>query len=451
MLKQLNLLKNPLTLNWANNCKLKQFREKNMIVYFRKLIDLINNYRIQVFLSLSVIILIVLLIIQVGWINRARDLNEEHFNHRVGMALHESVDEFMKDRERCEAMSACINKSKFDANDSAQLDSEVERLDSIIKKQFKYYQIQSPYTIEVLGSADEQPRSKCFYYSLRKALSNDKAVLNVYFQKREKNLMDSMGSMFICSVILILILFVFFGITVFSLIKDKKILGRTTDLINNITHEFKTPMATIALAGKMLGREKINSERNQVQHYANMITTENNRLKKQVDQLLKLSCIERGELHLNSNQFHMHKLLEECSKSFQVRINERDGKMDLKQSAKNDLVSGDRELIQNVFLNLMDNAIKYSAKLPVVDIQTKNYNGDLHVMVSDQGIGMSKEEQKCIFDRYYRAPTGDRHDVKGFGIGLSYSKMIIDAHNGSINVWSKKNYGSTFTVILPQA
>jgi two-component system phosphate regulon sensor histidine kinase PhoR len=417
----------------------------------RKIINRINNYRIQILLGISVVVLITLLLIQIRWIGRARDLNEEQFNHRVGMALHESVDEFMKDRESCETMSACMHKSKFDANDSAQLESEVERLDSIIKQQFSNYQIQSAYTIEVLSSADEQPRSKCFYYSLRQALSHDKAVLNVYFKKREQSITDSMGSMFILSMILIMILFVFFGITVLSLIKDKKILGRTTDLINNIAHEFKTPMATIALAGKMLGREKVYSQSGQVMHYANVIRTENNRLKKQIDQLLKLSCIDRGELQLNSNQFKVHELLSECIDTLSVRISEREGQLAVKKHASNDLITGDRELIQNVFLNLLDNAIKYSNGKPELNIETKNLNGSLHVLVSDNGIGMNKEEQKHVFERYYRAPTGDRHDVKGFGIGLSYSRMIIDAHKGSINVWSKKNYGSTFTVIIPQS
>nr|WP_320119110.1 HAMP domain-containing sensor histidine kinase [uncultured Marinifilum sp.] len=422
-----------------------------MNIFFRQIKDKASIYRTQIFVIVSVITLVLLLLIQIRWINRARSLNEEQFNHRVGMALHESVDEFMKDRQSCETMSACMHKTKFDADDSAQLESEVNRLDSIIKEQFRNYQIQSPYNIEVLTTADEQPRSKCFYYSLRKALSHDKAVLNVYFQKREQNLMDSMGSMFLSSMILILILFLFFGITVFTLIKDKKILGRTTDLINNIAHEFKTPMATIALAGKMLGREKVYSESKQVIRYANMISLENKRLTKQIDQLLKLSCIERGELNINLNSFYLHSILEECLESMSVRIVECNGSIILDTKAANDLIKGDSELIQNVMINLLDNALKYSKEKPEIKIETKNINANLLVSVSDKGIGMTKEEQKHIFDRYYRAPTGDRHDVKGFGIGLSYSRMIVDAHKGSINVWSKRNIGSTFTVILPQA
>jgi two-component system phosphate regulon sensor histidine kinase PhoR len=255
--------------------------------------------------------------------------------------------------------------------------------------------------------------------------------------------------MFICSIGLILILFFFFGMTIFSLIKDRKILGRTTDLINNIAHEFKTPMATIALASKMLGREKVAEQKGQVIHYSNIISSENTRLKDQVDQLLKLSCIDRGELQLNIEEFHFEELLNECISGISIRVSERNGKLDLHNKAGNDLISGDRALIKNVFYNLLDNAVKYSADVLELIIETKNINGHIHISVSDKGIGMNKEEQKHVFERYYRAPTGDIHDVKGFGIGLSYSKMIIDAHNGSINVWSKKQIGSTFTVILP--
>ena len=319
-----------------------------MNISFKKLFDRIGKYRIQIFILVSVVVLVLLLLIQIRWINRARALNEEQFNHRVGMALHESVDEFMKDQQSRNTMSECMKKSRFDATDSALLEMEVKRLDSIINEQFKNYQIRSPYTIEVLSSADEQPKSKCFYYSLRQALSNEKAVLNVYFKKREKSLMDSMGSMFISSLILILILCILLGITIVSLIHEKKILSRTKDLINNIAHEFKTPMATIALASKMLGREKVHSNRQQVLHYSGIISSENDRLKGQVDQLLKLSCIERGELKLKSDQFNLHDLLEECSQSISVQLADRKGKLDFELNANRQMICGDKELIQNV-------------------------------------------------------------------------------------------------------
>ncbi|PKQ64355.1 hypothetical protein BZG02_05930 [Labilibaculum filiforme] len=420
-----------------------------MNLSINKILQKIKPYRIQIFIAISIIVLLLLLLIQIRWINRARSLNEEQFNHRVGLALHESVDEFTKNQESCEKMRKFMSKSEYDALDSERLKMEVSKLDSIIHQQFKNYQIQSPYTIEVLSTADEQPKSKCFYYSLRKALSHDKAILNVYFQKREKNLMDSMGSMFITSLILILILCTFFGITVLSLINDKKILGRTTDLINNIAHEFKTPMATISLASGMLKREKVHGNSEQILHYSNMIFSENNRLKSQVDQLLKLACMERGELKLNEDELPIHSLLEECADCLSVQLSERKGKITYSLSAANDMVCGDRDLLQNVLLNLLDNAVKYSESKPDIRVETKNANGQLYIAISDKGIGMTKEEQKHVFDRYYRAPTGDLHDVKGFGIGLSYSKMIIDAHKGSINVLSKRKFGSTFTIVLP--
>jgi len=411
----------------------------------------IISYRIHLLLSISFLALVLLLLIQIKWIQQARAMNEEQFNHRVGLALHESVDQFMKDRQHCEAMRKCMKKDKYDADDSAKLEHEVSRLDSIIKEQFQNYQIRAPYNIEVLTTADKQPRSKCFYYSLRKALSDDKAILNVYFSKIEHHLLDSMGSMFICSAILIGILFIFFGMTIYSLFKDRKILSRTTDLINNIAHEFKTPMSTIALASKMLGRDKVLDNKEQVKYYSKMINTENTRLRGQIDQLLKLTSLDRGELQLKSNQFHVHDLIDECAESLSVQIAERNGDLQIKKNTGNDIISGDRDLLQNVFFNLLDNAVKYSTDSPQILVESNNKNGYLHISVSDKGIGMTKEEQNHVFDRYYRAPTGDRHDVKGFGIGLSYSKLIVDAHKGSIQVMSRKHQGSTFTVILPLA
>jgi len=407
-----------------------------------------TRYKSQLFIGVSILVLIILLMIQVQWINQARRLNEEQFRHLVGLALHESVSEFMEDQQSCYEMSECMKKLKS-KTDSARLKSEIKRLNLIIDNKFKQHQINSSYTIEVLSKADKQPRSRCFYYSMQQALSDDKAMLNVYFDKREKNILDSMGTMFIASLVAIIILFSLFGITVLSLLRDKKILGRTTDLINNIAHEFKTPMASIALACGMLKREKVLSEPKNVSHYSDIIHTENNRLRQQVEQLLKLACIERGELKLNADELSLHALLSECATCLDIHLKEKKGTIEFDLKATHDNVKVDEALIQNVFKNLIDNALKYSPDSPKIKISTETRNNELCISISDQGIGMTRDEQKHIFDRYYRAHTGDIHNVKGFGIGLSYSKMIIDAHKGSIKVWSKKNIGSTFTVILP--
>lgn len=417
-------------------------------VLINTLIVCMAKYKSQIFIGISILVLIVLLAIQVQWINQARKLNEEQFRHLVGLALHESVSEFMKDQQSCYEMSECMKKLKS-KTDSARLKSEIERLNIIIENKFKQHQINSSYTIEVLSKADKQSKSRCFYYSMQKALSDEKAMLNVYFDKREKNILDSMGTMFIASLIAIIILFSLFGITVLSLMRDKKILGRTTDLINNIAHEFKTPMASIALACGMLKREKVLSTPIKVTHYSDVIHSENNRLRMQVDQLLKLACIERGELKLNANEVSLHSLLSECASCLTIQLEERNGDILFELGASHDIVIVDEDLLQNVFKNLIDNALKYSKEAPKIKICTQNKNNELHISISDEGIGMTRDEQKHIFDRYYRAHTGDIHNVKGFGIGLSYSKMIIDAHKGSIKVWSKKNIGSTFTVVLP--
>mgnify|MGYP003624654263 CR=1 FL=1 len=407
-----------------------------------------TRYKSQIFIGVSILVLVILLMIQVQWINQARKLNEEQFRHLVGLALHESVSEYMKDQQSGYEMSECMKKLKS-KTDSARLKSEIKRLNLIIEDKFKQHQIESNYTIKVLSRADKQPQSRCYYYSMQKALSDDKAMLNVYFDKREKNLLDSMGTMFIASLVAIIILFSLFGITVLSLLRDKKILGRTTDLINNIAHEFKTPMASIALACGMLKREKVLSDPKNVSHYSDVIHTENNRLRQQVDQLLKLACIERGELKLNANEVSLHSLVSECASCLDIQLKERNGSIEFKLDASQDKVKVDEELLQHVFKNLIDNAVKYSTDSPKIKITTVTKNNELCISISDEGIGMTKDEQNNVFDRYYRAHTGDIHNVKGFGIGLSYCKMIIDAHKGSIKVWSKKNIGSTFTVVLP--
>ena len=407
-----------------------------------------TRYKSQIFIGVSILVLVILLMIQVQWINQARKLNEEQFRHLVGLALHESVSEYMKDQQSGYEMSECMKKLKS-KTDSARLKSEIKRLNLIIEDKFKQHQIESNYTIKVLSRADKQPQSRCYYYSMQKALSDDKAMLNVYFDKREKNLLDSMGTMFIASLVAIIILFSLFGITVLSLLRDKKILGRTTDLINNIAHEFKTPMASIALACGMLKREKVLSDPKNVSHYSDVIHTENNRLRQQVDQLLKLACIERGELTLNANEVSLHSLVSECASCLDIQLKERNGSIEFKLDASQDKVKVDEELLQHVFKNLIDNAVKYSTDSPKIKITTVTKNNELCISISDEGIGMTKDEQNNVFDRYYRAHTGDIHNVKGFGIGLSYCKMIIDAHKGSIKVWSKKNIGSTFTVVLP--
>ncbi len=407
-----------------------------------------TRYKSQIFIGVSILVLVILLMIQVQWINQARKLNEEQFRHLVGLALHESVSEFMNDQQSCYEMSECMKKLKS-KTDSARLKSEIKRLNLIIEDKFKQHQIESNYTIEVLSRADKQPQSRCYYYSMQKALSDDKAMLNVYFDKREKNILDSMGIMFISSLIAIIILFSLFGITVLSLLRDKKILGRTTDLINNIAHEFKTPMSSIALACGMLKREKVLSDPKNVSHYSDVIHTENNRLRQQVDQLLKLACIERGELKLNADEVSLHSLLSECASCLDIQLKERNGSIEFKLDASQDKVKVDEELLQHVFKNLIDNAVKYSTDSPKIKITTQTKNNELCISISDEGIGMTRDEQNNVFDRYYRAHTGDIHNVKGFGIGLSYCKMIIDAHNGRIKVWSKKNIGSTFTVVLP--
>ncbi|MFA8433482.1 MAG: sensor histidine kinase [Marinifilaceae bacterium] len=409
-----------------------------------------QKLKIQIFLAISFLALCFLVLIQIRWMKQASELSEAQFRHRVGLALNESIDEFVRYCYDCDHSYDCPHRNSKEVPSEVNLQRDTDRLDEILKTQLNNYQIHLPYKVEVIPcKKGETVETKGNCFSLRKAMKEDEAVMNVYFQGEKSTQTKSMALMFACSIVLIIILSTFFGMTLISLFKEKRILGHTTDLINNITHEFKTPMATIALASGLLKRDRVQQATDSINHYATMIQTENNRLRNQVEQLLKLACIERGELKLNCNEVDLHEVIREIAKGVQIRVETRQGELNLLLNSQYYQVYCDSDLMQNVLVNIIDNAIKYSKDKPEITVETSCSSKELFIKISDRGIGMSREAQKCVFDRYYRESSGDVHDVKGFGIGLSYAKMIMDAHGGKITVNSKKGVGSEFTLTVP--
>lgn len=405
---------------------------------------------IQIFLILAGVALCLLVAIQIRWISQARELNREQFGHRVWMAMNKTVSEYSQFCSGEQQPKTCCRQKGAYHNDSTEKERNLGRLDSILTLQLLNCQVDQPYSLEVIsGSESSFHNNGCYCMRFHNTVNHEQEMLNVSFEKKQTGLMDRMGVMFVCSIILIVVLSLFFGMALYSLYREKQIQGRTTDLINNITHEFKTPMASIALASGMLARSGEKKLWQRVKHYATVIRAENERLRKQVEQLLKLSCLERGELPLSFQQVDMHILVHEALDSFALRIENRKADVTLKLSAQNILVNGDREFLLHVLMNLLDNAMKYSEGKPNISIVTNNLKQMMVIDVMDQGIGMSREEQRHVFDRYYRGHSGDVHDVKGFGIGLSYARMILEAHGGKMEVRSRKGSGSIFTIYIP--
>jgi two-component system phosphate regulon sensor histidine kinase PhoR len=240
-----------------------------------------------------------------------------------------------------------------------------------------------------------------------------------------------------------------FYVTVNALLRQKKLSEIKNDFINNMTHEFKTPLATISLAVDALRNEKVIHDRQKSEYFSGIIKEENKRMNKQVETILQASLLDRQELQLNLRSIHAHSVILESMENFQLQLEGRGGRSELQLNARNDLLEVDEVHFTNLISNLIDNAVKYSKDNLVIRITTHSTNKSLVIRIEDNGIGMSKETQRRIFEKFYRAHTGNLHNVKGFGLGLSYVKTIVDAHRGKIKVDSVVGRGTNFTLEFP--
>ncbi len=282
---------------------------------------------------------------------------------------------------------------------------------------------------------------------------NDGHYFSVFFPNRETyeikiGEQNQLGGWLFTSVIILLVL-LFFIYAIVVVLKQKRLADVKNDFINNMTHELKTPIATISLAAEVLNKDGIESDSNRIHQYASIIKHENKRLENMVERVLKLATLEKEKLELKSASTNIHELLGECVESYKTQIETNGGKITLNLNAEKCITIADKVHLLNVFSNLIDNARKYSTRQPEIIISTENKSNAILIRFFDNGIGIAPENLKMIFEKFYRVPTGNIHNVKGFGLGLFYVKYIIEEHNGKINVQSKPGIGSTFEIDLP--
>lgn len=240
-----------------------------------------------------------------------------------------------------------------------------------------------------------------------------------------------------------------FYYTVRTAWRQKRLSEIKSDFINNMTHEFKTPIATISIASEMLLREEVNADTHKTIKYAHIILNENQRLQKMAEQVLQSASLEKSDMKLSLRQIDMNELIREVADSFHLRIEEKNGELNLDLEAGNPLIWVDPNQMAYALTNLLDNAVKYSPDKLSIKLQSWTESDKMFIRIQDQGIGISGEDQKHIFKNLYRIPTGNRHDVKGFGIGLFYVEKVILAHGGKIVVDSLPSKGTKFTITLP--
>jgi two-component system phosphate regulon sensor histidine kinase PhoR len=274
--------------------------------------------------------------------------------------------------------------------------------------------------------------------------------LRVFFPKRNTFLLKTILPSLISSLIFTGLILFCFVYTINIILTQKKISMMKTDFINNMTHEFKTPIATISLAADSINNPKISSKPDQIVRYANIIKEENQRMLQQVEKVLQIAKVDKKEFQLKLTEVDVNTLVKTAADHTELKIAQREGILTLDLAALNSTIIADENHISNMIHNLLDNANKYSKGQPNITIKTRDTKGGIEIIVSDKGIGMQKDELKRIFEKFYRVSTGNLHDVKGFGLGLSYVKAIVDAHKGRISVESELGKGSSFTVFLPK-
>ncbi len=395
--------------------------------------------RTYLFIVISSIALLIVLVIQVNWILQTARIKEELFNEKANMVLARTAETLSADPEACKKMETGIGTN------------EKRKTDSLFTNYMEFYDFKTDYSFAVTapGSSDDaKTKANVYRKRLEEEASQNGLELNLFLPGRKQFIIAEMGTMFITSVILILVVLFMFWRTIRSLINEKKISEHTTDFLNNMTHEFKTPLTNIALAGKMILKDSTISQEDKIKHYSGIILEENEKLRMQVEQVLSMTALERGEIPLQKTALNFHELIEDSLKCISIQIENSQGKLELKPEAENFIISGDKTHLKNALCNLIDNAIKYSNGKPELLIRTFNKSDKLVIEFSDNGIGIDKEYHNKVFDKFFRVPTGDVHDVKGFGLGLAYVKKIIELHGGSIELTSEKNKGAMFTIIF---
>jgi two-component system phosphate regulon sensor histidine kinase PhoR len=411
--------------------------------------------RTYLFVAISSIALVIVLIIQVNWILQTAKVKEELFNEKANMVLSKTAEALSSDSTTYKNMQICVGGN------------EIHKIDSLLIHYMKFYNIQLGYFFEVKpGSGtsivknplnnfytEQQRQQGCYTQCVKDGGGRDESNtgfdLKLVFPDKEEFIREEMGILFITSVILILIVLVMSWRTTFSLMKEKEISEHTTDFLNNMTHEFKTPLTNIALAGKMIGRDSTLKQEDKIKHYSGIILEENEKLRLQVEQVLSMTALERGEIPLQKTELDAHQLVHDSLKCISIQIEARQGDLALRLDADRFVVMGDKTHLTNALCNLVDNAIKYSVERPEIFIQTYNGEHTLTLVISDKGIGIAREYQARVFDKFFRVPTGDVHDVKGFGLGLAYVKKIVELHGGSIALESEIGNGTKFTITLP--
>ncbi len=412
---------------------------------------------------------------QYVWIKQALQDKELQFEETVKMVTIQAAKELVNERAKI---------SPFDNRKNADLlfplnvfpttiahNFSRHEIRSVINKEFEKNNLKNldfEFAITTTSMIGDDLQSKNFYNAYSDTLHNMSFIypldppggsmteglapqeLLVVVVSHIKNVVwKQMVWMLIGAVIFTFIIFTAFFITIRALLRQKKLSEIKSDFINNMTHEFKTPLATISLAVDALKNEKVVHDKTKMDYFSGIIKEENKRMNKQVETILQAVLMDKEAVQLKEVPLHAHELITSAINNIQLPLNEKNGVLETHFNATNDLMLADDVHFTNIINNLLDNAVKYSKENLKIKLTTSNFNSHIRIKIEDNGIGMNKETLNRVFEKFYRAHTGNIHNIKGFGLGLSYVKSVVDALHGKIKAESTPGKGSCFTLEFP--
>lgn len=429
-----------------------------------------NNNRIKFITALSILVAIMMIITQYMWVNKAHVLADEAFDRRVKKALEDVGINLYKSNYKDFIAQRDFVKKKSNNYFIVRVDNKIDYVTSLkellkrelsnqgIKTIFEYgiYDCESDKMkngerIDLRGAEPITTNNPTQVPKINEESYN--YYFGVNFPERDKYVKGQLGYLYVSSILLVAFLG-WLGYVVFLVFKQKRLQEIQRDFVNNMTHEFKTPLSTIAISSEVLKNPNIVNNPQRLLNYATIIGNEAAHLTTQVERVLQMASTERGTLVLKKSTFTMSELLEEIISKYRHLLRTKNGDIHINLDENNQTLFADRLHIRNLLSNLIDNAIKYSdgERPPVINLTVSNApNNQLEIKVEDNGIGIAPEHVKSVFDKFFRVPTGNIHNVKGFGLGLSYVKLIAKKHGGSAFCKSILGKGTIFTIFIPKS
>jgi two-component system phosphate regulon sensor histidine kinase PhoR len=426
---------------------------------------MLTNKRLRTIAFLAVLSLGGLVLIQLYWIRKAHYLTSSQFGDRVTLALTSVSSHINRFHQDSTSVFEPVNRMD-DATFSVSVKGlvGVDFMRNLLQVEFSRFDIEQSFSFAMYDCFTDS--IQWYWYKNietndpefsglvarplqfpQDAFTSDNHFFVVHFPHWDSFIFRQMGLMTITTLGILVVMGIF-AYLVILIFKQKRLNEIREDFINNMTHEFKTPIATLTVAGEALGRDAVNTQPEKVKKYGKVILDESNRLKSQVENILKMAVLDANRTKMDMEPISMHTLIEQIREPFLVRIQAAGGQFMVLTAATDPMVMGNRDHLANVLFNLLDNALKYSGPSPVIRLETRNHGKKIEISVADNGKGIPKEAQRHVFEKFYRVPTGNVHNVKGFGLGLSYVKKIVQLHEGKIRLVSKPERGTSFIIQL---